>query len=148
MKTAILCAALLLLAPSAAWRYVASTSQERYYVAPERTDRDGGTVRTWEKQEPRDDTEDGKRRRDELVAFLSSKLPDQDARAYSHSTVNREYDCPRGLARFLQYHYHREDGRVLYTTPARELQGWQSPPPDSIAERMMLDACRRPAEEY
>jgi hypothetical protein len=149
MKTAILCAALLLLlAPAASWRYVASTSQERYYVAPDRTDRDRDAVRTWEKQEPRDDTGEGKVRRDELVNFLSSKLPDEAARAYSYSTVSREYDCPRGLARFLQYLYHRADGRVLYSTPAAELPGWQSPPPDSIAERMMLDACKRPAEKY
>src|ERR1700755_1770457 len=130
MKTAILFA-LLLAAPAVSWRYVASTSQERYYVAPDRTDRDGDAVRTWEKQEPRDDTGEGKARRDQLVAVLSSKLSEGDARAYSYSTVSREYDCPKGLARFLQYLYHRTDGRVLYSTPAAELAGWQAPPPGS-----------------
>jgi hypothetical protein len=63
-RTTLLCAALLLLAPAAAWRYVAATSQERYYVATDRTDRNGEAVRTWEKQEPRDDMGEGKARRD------------------------------------------------------------------------------------
>jgi hypothetical protein len=127
------------------WRYVGQTKEAKYYVTDARTDRrEDGHVRTWEKTDWRDDTEEGRAQRRAEEKEIEGAKGEAAARSYSYSTINVEYDCKGGLARVLQVLHHARDGKVLYSDDTA--RKWLSPPPASIAEAMMLDACKRPVE--
>ncbi|HEX7318647.1 MAG TPA: surface-adhesin E family protein [Pyrinomonadaceae bacterium] len=140
MRIAILCALLLLTASQ--WRLVGETTQERFYVSDERTDRDGDRVKRWEKIEPSTEA-----RRLEYVRLLAGFVGEKKAAVFSHDLARREYDCPRGEARTVQQLYQDGRGRLIYETPAEDLGRWRSPAPDSAEETLMLDACKRPIEQ-
>jgi hypothetical protein len=148
MKRAIILLTLACLAPTqkTEWRYVNHTKETDFFASDARTDREGSTVRRWEKQTIRDDTPEGKKHRAEMIDFLATHVEREEAEQYGYSTANREYDCRKGSVRFLQFHYYKADGSVIYSTPDSQLNKWQSPPPDSIDEAMMLDACKKSVE--
>ncbi len=148
MKSLLL---LLLLLPSQApeWRYIAKTKESRYYQStrpPSADSAERGQV--WEKEQPT-----AASRRAELVAHLAEVIGERDAERVAYLTHLREYDCAKRRARELQTLYHDEAGEVLRDErrKAGERDGWLSPPPKSIAERMMLAACeaeQEPREVY
>jgi len=137
MKRAILFAALLCLAftQKVEWRLVGQGKTEKFYVDDQRTEHDGRVVRRWERQVPRDDTPEGKEFLKGQVAGLVK------AAALAYTTSESEYDCEKGLARFLQVRFLDSEGRIIYETPAKKLGGWKPPPAGSVSEALMRDAC-------
>lgn len=146
MKTAAILFALLSLAVAAEWRRVASTSQAVYYAADARTDRSGGEVRVWEKIAPLD-TEAGREYAESVRAQLADRGVARPERL-AYMTTRRRYRCADGQAAFEQLLYHDARGEIIARDPPERLMRWESPAPDSIGERLMLDACKQEAEQY
>lgn len=146
MRIAILSALLLLLAPVADWRRVTSNSEAAYSVLDERTDRSRGEVRVWERVDPRE-TPEGRKHLAAIRRELERRGV-EDAQAVAYMTARHVYRCEEGQATFEQFLYHDRAGRLITQDPAEYLGKWISPAPDSVAEALMLDACKRPPERY
>lgn len=143
MKRAILFAALLFLAftQKEDWRLVGQGKTEKFYVDDQRTEHEGHVARRWEKQVPRDDTDEGKEFLKGQVAGLVRDVGEEKAAALAYTASESEYDCDKGLARFLRLRYLDSEGKVIYETPAKKLGGWKKPPSGSASEALMRDAC-------
>lgn len=143
MRIAILFA-LLLLAPQAAWRRVALTSQAVYSVADARTDRSRGEVRVWERVDPRE-TPEGRKHLADIRRELEERGVEQAA-SVAYMTARHVYRCEEGQSAFEQFIYHDRRGDIVTQDPEELLGKWISPAPDSASEKLMLDACKRPVE--
>jgi hypothetical protein len=143
--TAALTLALLAaLAEAAAvrWRYVTASKAEAFYVDDERrTYPDERTIRQWEKQQTRDNDE-GRKLRERYVAHLAEKVGAEKARAFAHALASHLYRCKEALSKVAEYDYYSEDGTILYSVPAAELEDWRTPPPETPLEDLMLDVCK------
>jgi hypothetical protein len=126
------------------WRRVTSNDEAAYSVLDARTDRSRGEVRVWERVDFRE-TKEGRKYRAAIRQELRARGV-EEAEAVAYMTARHVYRCEEGQSTFEQVLYHNRRGQIVTEDPAETLGKWISPAPGSVAEALMLDACKRPVE--
>ena len=147
-RAAVIFCALCCIAAAPEWKSIGATLIERIYVTTKAPTRGAhGTVRSWEKEQQRIDTPEGREERAANVTRITGAgVTKEKAETFEHIITEREFDCAGERDRILQAIYRDAKDNPIYSLTADDIKEgkfdeWQTVVPGSIGEAVLERVC-------